>query len=95
MGSSPEQVEAALKLLKTVPHAAPAEANRIKNEELPQHRVVLTRPFRLGRSQRRGGEPLRIHPGIENELVMKQKATEVEQRHFAGVTRGGCEPLKP
>ena len=56
MGSTPEQIEAALDLLKTVPRAAPGEAERIQNEEHPQHRVVLTRPFRLGRTEVTVGE---------------------------------------
>jgi formylglycine-generating enzyme required for sulfatase activity len=51
MGSTSDQVEAALKLLKTVPRAAPGEADRIQKEEQPHHRVVLTRPFRLGRTE--------------------------------------------
>lgn len=56
MGSTPEQVEAALMLLKTVPRVAPGEADRIRNEEQPQHRVVLSRPFRLGRTEVTVGE---------------------------------------
>lgn len=51
MGSSPEQVEQALKQLDTVPRKAPGEAARIRDEETPQHRVVLTRPFRIGRTE--------------------------------------------
>lgn len=51
MGSSPEQIEHALEWLKTLPRAAPGEAERIRNEEQPQHRVVLSQPFRLGRTE--------------------------------------------
>jgi formylglycine-generating enzyme len=51
MGSSPEQVEDALAQLKNVPRVAPGEADRIRNEEQPQHRVVLTRPMRIGRTE--------------------------------------------
>ncbi|QDU29080.1 Serine/threonine-protein kinase pkn1 [Anatilimnocola aggregata] len=56
MGSTPEQAEAALNLLKTVPRAAPGEADRISKEEQPHHRVVLTRPFRMGRTEVTIGE---------------------------------------
>ena len=51
MGSTPEQVEHALQWLKALPRAAPGEAERIRNEEQPQHRVVFPRPFRIGRTE--------------------------------------------
>ncbi len=51
MGSSPEQVELALRWLTTIPRVAPGEADRIRNEEQPQHRVVLTRPIRMGQTE--------------------------------------------
>lgn len=51
MGSSPEQVETALHWLTMVPRVAPGEAERVRNEEQPQHRVLLTRPIRIGRTE--------------------------------------------
>lgn len=51
MGSSSEQVEFTLHWLTTIPRSAPGEADRIRNEEQPQHRVVLTRAIRIGRTE--------------------------------------------
>ena len=51
MGSSPEQIETALHWLTMVPRVAQGEADRIRNEEQPQHRVLLTRPIRIGRTE--------------------------------------------
>jgi formylglycine-generating enzyme required for sulfatase activity len=51
MGSSADQTAAALEQLRTVPRVASGEADRIRNEEQPQHRVVLTRPIRIGRTE--------------------------------------------
>jgi len=51
MGSSAEQVEVALERLGQVPRVASGEADRIRDEEQPQHRVVLTRPMRMGRTE--------------------------------------------
>lgn len=51
MGSSPEQIEFALHWLTTIPRVAPGEADRIRNEEQPQHRVVLTQPIGIGRTE--------------------------------------------
>jgi formylglycine-generating enzyme len=51
MGSSPKQAAVALEILKSVPRVAPGEADRIRNEEQPQHRVVVTRPLRIGRTE--------------------------------------------
>jgi len=51
MGSSPEQAAGALEQLRTVPRAAPGEADRIRREEQPQHRVALTHPMRIGRTE--------------------------------------------
>ena len=51
MGSDPEQAAFAVAWLERIPRAAPGEAERIQNEEQPQHRVVLTRPFWLGQTE--------------------------------------------
>ncbi|MBN8629103.1 MAG: formylglycine-generating enzyme family protein [Planctomycetes bacterium] len=56
MGSSAEQSEYALQWLSRIPRIAPGEANRLRDEETPRHRVVLTRPFRLGRTEVTVGE---------------------------------------
>lgn len=50
MGSSPAQVAAALEWLKQI-RAAPGENRRLSDEEALRHRVVLTRPFRVGRTE--------------------------------------------
>jgi len=50
MGSSPEQVAFALEWLKRI-RSAPAENRRLSDEEALQHRVVLTQPFRIGRTE--------------------------------------------
>jgi formylglycine-generating enzyme required for sulfatase activity len=51
MGSSTEQVDRALEWIKTIPRAAPGEVDRIRREEQPQHRVVLSRPWQMGRTE--------------------------------------------
>ncbi len=51
MGSSPAQIEEALRLLETVPRKAAGEDGRIQDEEGPAHRVVLTRPIRIARTE--------------------------------------------
>lgn len=51
MGSSAEQVQRALQQLEAAPRQAPGEAERIRNEEQPQHRVVLSHPIRIGRTE--------------------------------------------
>ncbi len=56
MGSSPQQVDEALRQLETVPRQAPGEAERVRNEEQPRHRVVLSRPMRLGRTETTVGQ---------------------------------------
>ncbi len=56
MGSSTEQSEYALEWLNRIPRIAPGEAERLRHEETPRHRVVLTRPFRIGLTEVTVGE---------------------------------------
>ena len=52
MGCSPEMLEATLTWADRVRQLAPGtERRRIQDEERPQHRVVITRPFELGRTE--------------------------------------------
>lgn len=51
MGSSPAQGEFAVKWLARIPRIAPGEEERLRNEEQPQHRVNLSRPFWIGQTE--------------------------------------------
>ena len=51
MGSNDEQRAFALQWLKNMPRSAPGEDVRVRDEEGPQHRVVITRPFKIGRTE--------------------------------------------
>jgi formylglycine-generating enzyme required for sulfatase activity/serine/threonine protein kinase/Leucine-rich repeat (LRR) protein len=50
MGSSDEQVEAALKVADEINAGQPTK-DRIQNAERPQHKVVLTKPFLMGATE--------------------------------------------
>jgi formylglycine-generating enzyme required for sulfatase activity len=50
MGSTDEQVEAALKLAEEL-NTKQAAKDRIQNAERPQHRVVVTKPFFMGATE--------------------------------------------
>jgi formylglycine-generating enzyme required for sulfatase activity/serine/threonine protein kinase len=50
MGSTDEQVEAALRLAEEI-KAVPIAKDRIQRAERPQHRVVITKPFLLGTTE--------------------------------------------
>jgi len=52
MGSSADQAEAATKLVSELKEAVrESELGRLRKEEQPRHRVVLTRPFRIGATE--------------------------------------------
>jgi sulfatase modifying factor 1 len=51
MGSSAAQIAFAVEWLDRIPRAAPGEADRIRNEEGPIHRVIISRPFRIGTTE--------------------------------------------
>lgn len=86
MGSTPEQVEFALAWLKTVPRPAPGEDRRIREQEAPQHRVVLTRPYRIGRTE--------ITVGHYRQFVTATRyVTEVER--FGGGNSGKTDETDP
>ncbi|MBL9210981.1 MAG: formylglycine-generating enzyme family protein, partial [Opitutaceae bacterium] len=86
MGSTPEQVAFALEWLKTVPRPAPGEDRRIREQEAPQHRVVLTRPYRIGRTE--------ITVGHYRQFVAATHyVTEVER--FGGGNSGKTDESDP
>lgn len=58
MGSNDEQRAFALQWLKKMPRSAPGEEVRLRDEEGPPHRVVITRPFKIGRTEVTIGQPL-------------------------------------
>ena len=72
MGSTDEQVEAALKV------ADPQAKDRIQKSERPQHRVVITKPFRMSATEITVGQFKKFSAtGYQSEAEKKAKDTKV------------------
>ena len=86
MGSSPEQTTFALEWLERIPRIAPGEADRLRHEETPLHRVVLTQPFRIGRTEVTVGQ-------YRQFIDATQYVTETER--FGGGNSGKIDESSP